>query len=140
MTTDEANDRDASVVRHEQELVIEKSDVPVGSLIARKHVDSYQVDETYPREVEEGSVERVPPDEQDSGEVETLPDGSVSIPVFEEELVITKRRIVRERIIVRKNVRVDHHRVETDLLRERVEIDADPSLLVDPPGDDSRSG
>ena len=31
----------------------------------------------------------------DSGEVETLPDGSISIPVFEEQLVITKRLVVR---------------------------------------------
>jgi stress response protein YsnF len=59
----------------------------------------------------------------DSGEIETLPDGSISIPVLEEELVVTKRVIVRERIIVRRNVVTERRRIDAELRRERVEFE-----------------
>lgn len=62
-------------------------------------------------------------DAYDSGEVEHLPDGSISIPIIEEELIVTKRLIVRERIIVRKDTIVETRRIETELRRERVETE-----------------
>ena len=74
---------------------------------------------------EEGPVRRVPAGEGDSGEIETLPDGSVSIPVLEEELVVSKRLVVRERIIVHKDVATRVERIETELRRERVELEED---------------
>ena len=66
--------------------------------------------------------------EADSGEVEVLPDGSVSIPVFQEELVIEKRLVVRERVIVRK------HTVTEDRLLANADAlifkDEDGSLYI----------
>ncbi len=118
-----------SVVLHEEELRVEKTPYQAGSITARKRVDTERVETVVPREFEETSdVERVAVVESDSGEIETLPDGSVSIPVFEEELVITKRMVVRERVIIRKRTITEHHRVEADLLRERVEVEADPGV------------
>ena len=70
-------------------------------------------------------VQRRPAGEEDSGEIETLPDGSVSIPVLEEELVVTKRVVVRERIIVHKDVATRTEHVETELRQERVELEQD---------------
>jgi stress response protein YsnF len=80
--------------------------------------------------------ERVPPPANDSGEIETLPDGSISIPVLEEQLVVTKRVVVRERIIVRKDVEVRSEHVQTELRRERVAIEGEdaPADAPDPPG------
>jgi len=78
--------------------------------------------------VEHAEFEREAPLEGDSGEVEVLPDGSVSIPVFEEELVIEKRLVVRERVIVRKHTVTEEHLVEADLRRERVEVEADSEI------------
>jgi uncharacterized protein (TIGR02271 family) len=60
--------------------------------------------------------------------VETLPDGSISIPVFEEQLVVEKRLVVRERVVIRKYRETRQERVEADLRRERVEVDADASV------------
>ncbi len=80
--------------------------------------------------VEQADTERIPAEEGDTGEVLTLPDGSVSVPVFEEELVITKRLVVRERIIVRKHTVSTTQRVQADLRRKRVEIDVDPSIAT----------
>jgi uncharacterized protein (TIGR02271 family) len=77
---------------------------------------------------EHADVERRPPAAADSGEVEVLPDGSISIPVFQEELVIEKRLVVRERVIVRKHTVTEDRLVEADLRRERIEVDADPQI------------
>ena len=94
----------------------------------RKLVDHERVETVVPRGVERADFQRQAPVEGDSGEVEVLADGSVSIPVFEEELVIEKRLVVRERIIVRKHTVTEERRVEADLLRERVEVEADPEI------------
>jgi uncharacterized protein (TIGR02271 family) len=53
----------------------------------------------------------------------------LSIPVFEEELVVEKRLVVRERIIVRKHTVTEDHRVQADLRRERVEVEADAEVV-----------
>jgi uncharacterized protein (TIGR02271 family) len=64
----------------------------------------------------------------DSGQIEQLPDGSVSIPVFEEELVCEKRLVVRERVIVRKEAVTGPRTVEADLRREHVVLDQDDDV------------
>jgi uncharacterized protein (TIGR02271 family) len=113
------------IVRHEEELRLGRSVEDLGTVRARKEVATERVEETVPREVEHvDDLERVPAGEGDSGEVETLPDGSISIPVFEEELVVTKRLVVRERVVVRKRTEVEERRVEADLRKERVEIES----------------
>ncbi len=83
-----------------------------------------------PIDFEQLVQERVPIGEGDSGEIETLPDGSLSIPLYEEELVVTKRTILRERIIVRKEIAARTQRVEAQLRREQVEIEADDEVEV----------
>jgi stress response protein YsnF len=64
----------------------------------------------------------------DSGQVEQLPDGSVSIPVLEEQLVCEKRLVVRERIIVRKETVTENRVVEADLRRQHVAVDPDADV------------
>ncbi len=86
------------------------------------------VAEHFPRDIEDVEMECIDSEEEDSGEIETLPDGSLSIPVLEEELVVTKRVVVRERIIIRKRVQKERALVEADLRKERVSIVADPEV------------
>ncbi len=74
---------------------------------------------------EEEAVRRVAPAEGDSGEIEVLPDGSISVPVFEEQLVVEKRLVLRERVIVRKVMVTEERTVEADLRRERVKVETD---------------
>ncbi|MDQ3778709.1 MAG: YsnF/AvaK domain-containing protein [Actinomycetota bacterium] len=112
-----------SLVRYEEELDVGTQAVEAGTVRARKTVETDDVDEVVGREIEHADVERVAAAEGDSGEVETLPDGSVSIPVLEEELVITKRLVVRERILIRKRTVTEEQRVRAELRRERVEIE-----------------
>ena len=116
------------VVRSEEELRPDRVQTEVGRVHTRKLVDTEHVEAVVPRDIEHADVERQAAAETDSGEIETLPDGSVSIPLFEEQVVIEKRLVVRERVIVRKRRVTEEHLVEADLRRERLEVEADESV------------
>ena len=115
----------SGVVRHEEELRLGARAVDAGAVRVRKEVETERFSDDVPYDVERADVERTAPLENDSGEIETLPDGSISVPVFEEEVVVTKRLVVRERVVVRKTTTTEHRRVEAELRKERVEVDAD---------------
>jgi uncharacterized protein (TIGR02271 family) len=122
-------DGGAETVRHEERLATGTEVHETGSVRVRKHVETHPVEYSVPRDTEHvDASERVAAGEGDSGEVEVLDDGSVSIPIFEEVLVVTKRLVVRERVIVRKHTVVDEHKLQTELRREHVTIDADDSV------------
>ncbi|WP_322921019.1 YsnF/AvaK domain-containing protein [Nocardioides renjunii] len=123
----------AETVLHEERAVTGTETVDAGSVRVRKHVETHPVEYSVPRDVEHvDTSERISVAEGDSGEVEVLEDGSVSIPVFEEVLVVTKRLVVRERVIVRKHTVVDEYQLQTELRREHISVDADDSVdLVD---------
>jgi uncharacterized protein (TIGR02271 family) len=113
------------LIRSEEELDVAVVEEPIGRVRARKRIESRDVSEEVEREVEDAEVSREPAAVGDSAEIETLPDGSVSIPVFEEELVVTKRLVVRERLVIRKRTRVETQRVEATLRSERIEVDTE---------------
>jgi len=116
------------VIRREEELTVETDVREAGRLGVRKVVDHERASTVVPVGTEHADFERQPAVEGDSGEVEVLPDGSISIPVFQEELVIEKRLVVRERVIVRKHTVTEDRRIEADLRRERVEVEVDPEI------------
>ncbi len=120
-----------SLVQHEEHLKVSKTSREQGGVRVRKRVDTERVEEQVSRRIEDADIERTGPNPDDSGEIETLPDGSISIPVLEEELVISKRIVVRERIIIRKHVRTEQTQVEADLKREHVELEADPDIAIE---------
>ncbi len=116
----------AETVRHEERLDVGTETVESGRVHVRKHVETHPVEYSVPRDVEHvDTSERVAAEEGDSGEVEVLEDGSVSIPVFEEVLVVTKRLVVRERVIVRKRTVVDEHVLQTELRREHITVEGE---------------
>ena len=116
--------------RSEERLDVGTQVEESGRVRAVKHVDTERVEQTVPRGVEHAEVGRQPVAEGDSGQVETLPDGSLSIPVFEEQIVVEKRLVVRERVIVRKTTVYEEQVVSADLRRERVEIETDGDVRV----------
>lgn len=121
---DEVDD-DVELIRHEEELTVSTVSRPAGSVRVRKVVEEQPVDDTVTRAVEHAEIERVPAAADDDGEVEHLADGSMSIPVFEEQLVVEKRLVVRERVIVRKQVEQADAHIRTTLRREVVEVQVD---------------
>jgi uncharacterized protein (TIGR02271 family) len=113
------------VVRHEEEAHVDPAWRGIGTVEAHRVVESDDVRLSVPREVERVTHERIPAHENDSGQIETLPDGTVSIPLYEEEVVVTKRVVLRERVLIRKQTVTEHHDVRERVRRERVTIDDD---------------
>jgi len=133
--------RDTSeVVRSEEQLRVGTVTEQVGAVRAVKHVDVENVSTRVERGTEHAELDRTPVTdaEADSGEVETLPDGSVSIPVFEEQIVITKRLVVRERVVLRKHTVYEEQVVSADLKRERLEVEAVGGAVVTDEGQAGR--
>lgn len=120
---------DEAMTRSEEELRVATTDEEIGRVRLRKHVETEHVEQPVPLDTEFADVERIAVDPAtDTGQVETLPDGSISVPVFREELVIEKRLVVHERIVVRKTRRRAEQIVEADLRREHITVDIDESV------------
>lgn len=129
MTVPEAQDHaDLEVVRSEEQLQVGTRLSDAGRVLVRKLVGGRHETHDVERHEEQAEVDRVPADAGDTGEVLTLPDGSLSIPVFEEKVVVVKQLVVRERIIVRKHSVAHRERVEADVLVEHVELVADAAV------------
>ena len=125
-------DEPAEIVLSEERLEVGTQTEQAGVARIRKSSHLETVQERVERGVEHADTARVPVDDAiaDSGEVETLPDGSLSIPVFEEEIVVTKRLVVRERVVARKHVVHEEHDVTADLRCGRVEVEAEDDVVV----------
>ena len=121
-------EQEQSVVRSEEELHVGTRLGDVGRVLVRKLVGTRVDGQDVDLEVEQAEVERTPAEDGDTGEVLTLPDGSLSVPVFEERVFVEKRMVVRERIVIRKQTVSRTERVEADVRVERVEVTADQEV------------
>lgn len=145
MTTPPDAEQGQDLVRSEEEAEFGVRVAESGAVQVRKVVERERHTETVPLAAEHAETERAPAGEDDTGEVLTLDDGSISIPVFEEQLVVEKRRVLKERVIVRKRTVVEEHEVQAELAKERVEISASPEVAdrvhhdEDPPAPDAGS-
>ncbi len=122
--------RQIDLTLSEERLATGTETVETGRVRARKEVDVETVEQVVPRGVEHADLERAAVLEGDSGQVETLEDGSLSIPVFEEQIVIEKRLVVRERVVIRKHTVYEDHKVSAELRRERLEIESDGDVRM----------
>ena len=125
-----------ALVLHEEEASVDTRWEGVGHARFVREVERDRVAEDYPVRREQLFEERLPAGPDDSGRIETLPDGSISIPLFEEELVVTRRTVLRERVIIRKEEVTEWQRVEAELRRERVRVESGAA----PPGSVDVSG
>ncbi|MBA3787276.1 MAG: DUF2382 domain-containing protein, partial [Actinobacteria bacterium] len=116
---------------HEEVAKFETRWRGVGSVRAKKRVDTLKVNELIERNHERVELERVPVEDGDAGGIETLADGSISIPVYEERLVVTKEVVLTERVLIRKHVETVNERVRDELRKERVEIETEGDVTLD---------
>jgi uncharacterized protein (TIGR02271 family) len=122
---------DKELIRAEEELEVRTEPARLGFVRVRKHAETEQVESVQERTVEEvDGLEPMPAAVGDSGEVEVLPDGSVSIPVFEERLVVSKQIVVKERVVVRKRSVMQTELVQESLRRERVDVNSENETEV----------
>lgn len=113
----------------EEQLRIGKREQHRGEVGVRKHVETEHVREEVPVTREEVTIERV----QVTGEVslETQVSGDeIRIPLVEEELVIEKRKVVREMLVIRKQRVTETRVVEEDLRKERVNVSREGDVSV----------
>jgi uncharacterized protein (TIGR02271 family) len=87
----------------------------------RKNVRTDRESIEVPTRHEEVSVERVPL----SGEMSEaeIGEGEVVVPVTEEEVVVSKRPVIKEEVRIRKDVVEDTQVVEEEVRREEIDID-----------------
>ena len=109
------------VQRTEEELRADTREREAGSVRVRKRVRTDREQVRVPKRREEVTVERVSVDEQGSGA--ELGEDEVSVPVVEEQVVVSKRPVVKEEVRVRKDVVEGEEVVEEDVRKEEVDID-----------------
>ena len=114
-------DNELRVQRTEEELAAGTREREAGELRVKKNVRTDRESVEVPTRHEEVSVERVPL----SGEASEaeIGDDEVAMPVTEEEVVVSKRPVVKEEVRIRKDVVEDTQIVEEDVRREEIDIE-----------------
>ncbi len=118
---------DLKVQRSEEELRAGVRKREAGQVNVNKSVRTEREVVRVPKRREEVDIERVPVEgeaREASGATEAdIGEDEVVVQVFEEEVVVTKRVVLKEEIWLRKRVAWDEEVLEVDLRKEEVEID-----------------
>jgi uncharacterized protein (TIGR02271 family) len=120
-------EEDLKVQRSEEEIRTDVREREAGSMNVKKSVRTEREEVRVPKWREEVDIERVPVEgeaREVSGATEAdIGEDEMVVQVFEEEVVVTKRVVLKEEIRIRKRVVEDEEVVEVDLRKEEVEID-----------------
>ncbi len=118
---------DLRVQRSEEELSAGVRERGAGQVNVKKSVRTEREVVRVPKRREEVDIERVPVEGEArvaSGATEAdIGEDEVVVQVFEEEVVVTKRVVLKEEIRLRKRVVEAEEVVEVDLRKEEVEVD-----------------
>ena len=115
---------DLRVQRSEEELRAGVREREAGRVNVRKSVKTEREVVRVPKRREEVDIERLPVEGEARSAIEAdIGEDEVVLQVFEEEVVVTKRVVLKEEIRIRKRVVWDEQTVEVDLRKEEVEID-----------------
>lgn len=122
--SDHEPEEDLRVQRNEEELNAATRAREAGQLRVRKNVRTDRERFPVSKKREEVRIERAPVE----GEAREVPDAEIGedeivVQVFEEEVVVSKRVVLKEEIRLRKEVIEEEAIVEEDVRREEVEID-----------------
>jgi uncharacterized protein (TIGR02271 family) len=112
------------VQRTEEELAAGTREREAGEVRLRKNVRTDRESIEVPTRHEEVSVERVPLSGEAATEAE-IGEDEVVVPVTEEEVVVSKRPVVKEEVRIRKDVVEDTEVVEEDVRREEIDVEDD---------------
>jgi uncharacterized protein (TIGR02271 family) len=118
---------DLRVQRSEEELRAGVREREAGQVNVKKGVRTERELVRVPKRREEIVIEQVPV-EDEAREASTATEANIGedevvVQVFEEEVVVSKRVVLKEEIRIRKRVAWDEETVEVDLRKEEVEID-----------------
>jgi uncharacterized protein (TIGR02271 family) len=120
-------EEDLRVQRSEEELRASVREHEAGHVNVKKNVRTEREVVRVPKRREEVAIERVPVEgeaREASGVTEAdIGEDEVVVQVFEEEVVVSKKIVLKEKIRIRKMVAWDEEAVEVDLRKEEVEVD-----------------
>lgn len=110
----------------EEQLDVAKRSRKAGEVRVTKQVRTEEKQVTVPVTREEVRVERVPAGPRAASEGEArFAQESISVPVMEEEVIVSKRPVVREEVRIHKESRQEQRPVQASVRREEVDIDED---------------
>ena len=116
---------EADMVRSEEELQIGKESHESGRVRLRKWVETEHVTRTVPVSHEEAHLQREPigADEAAGADLDDLTESDREMVLTEEQIVVNKKVVPKERVRLEKETVTEDVPVETDLRRERVEVE-----------------
>lgn len=106
----------------EEQLAVGKATREAGEVRVGKHVETEHVRKEVPVTHEEVTIERRPVDGM-SAKGARIEDDEIRVPLHEEELVVDKRVVPKEELVVKKHTVEETKVAEADLRRERADVD-----------------
>jgi uncharacterized protein (TIGR02271 family) len=128
-TEQDTGDTDEAMTRSEDELHVGIERRERGRARLRKYVTAEQVEKTVPVRREEARVEREPIRDENVEAAMSGPDISESeheVTLVEEEPVVEKRTVPKERVRLDKDVHTDEQTVTEELRTEHIEAAREP--------------
>jgi uncharacterized protein (TIGR02271 family) len=119
-------DDDTSVTRSEEELQVGKREVGAGSARLRKWVETEPVEMDVELKRETARVTREPIDRAVSDA--EIGEEEVEVGLREEEAVVQKRAVAKERVGLEKDVDTTRETVSDEVRKERVEVEGDEEV------------
>jgi uncharacterized protein (TIGR02271 family) len=109
------------LTRSEEELKVGKREVERGRLRVQKWVETEQVDVPVDIKREKARVYREPVNEP--RDAEAISEDSMEVTLSEEEPVVQKQVVAKERIGIDKDVETEQQTVRDEVRKERVDVD-----------------
>jgi uncharacterized protein (TIGR02271 family) len=119
---------DEAMTRSEEELRVGKAQRETGRVRLRKYVVTEEVQKTVPVQREAVRVEREPITDANVEQATRGPDiseGEHEVVLYEEEPVVEKRTVPKERVRLEKDVGIDEEQVSEQVRKERIEVEGD---------------
>lgn len=113
-------EREAHLTLSEEELAVGKRRVASGEVEVGKRVETQQVRESVPVMREEVTIERRPA--TGMGTAPTIEEGEIHVPLSHEEVIVEKRVVPKEELVIKKHQVQGEQVVEDEVRRERVEV------------------
>ena len=112
---------ESRLTRTEEELRVGKRAVEAGEVVVGKHVETEHKQVPVNVKREEVVIERRPVNRETGAS--DIREDQIRVPLTEEEVVVDKRAVVKEELVIGKRVVEDQKTVDVDVRREEFDID-----------------
>ncbi len=122
----EQTGRDEAMTRSEEELRVGTTQRETGRVRLRKYVVTEQATKTVPVQREEVRLEREPITEANRGDAlsgDDITEAEHEVVLHEEEPVVEKRTVPKERVRLDKDTVTDEHEVTEEVRKEQIDTD-----------------